>query len=85
MVLMHRRSTDEERPDKRHVENKEVDNLTIQLVHDGLKKLRRAAYHAPFRIHRPQPEWEGVPIGNSEGLPDEILARIKERDEHYER
>jgi len=21
---------------------------------------RRAAYHAPFRVHRPEPDWEGV-------------------------
>ena len=34
--------------------------LAIDLIHDGLKKLRRAAYHAPFRVHRPEPDWEGV-------------------------
>jgi hypothetical protein len=38
------------------------------VIHDGLKKLRRAAYGAPFRVHRPEPDWEGVSIGNSEGL-----------------
>jgi hypothetical protein len=37
-----------------------------------------------FRVHRPEPDWEGVSIGNSEGLPGDILRRIKERGEHYE-
>lgn len=84
MVLMHRRPGDPEMPDKEHVDNKTLDTFTIHLVHDGLTKLRRAAYHAPFRVHRPEPEWEGVPIGNSEGLPEDIMGRIEERGEHYE-
>jgi hypothetical protein len=56
----------------------------MQLIHDGFKSLRRAAYHAPFRIHRPEPTYEAVIIGNSEGLPGDILRRMKERGEHYE-
>jgi hypothetical protein len=62
----------------------EENQVAIKLIHEGLVKLRRAAYHAPFRVHRPEPEWEGVPIGNTEGLPHDILKRIKERGEHYE-
>ena len=42
------------------------------------------ALRAPFRVHRPEPDWEGVSIGHSEGLPGDILRRIKERGEHYE-
>jgi hypothetical protein len=38
----------------------------------------------PFRIHRPEPDWDGVPVGNSEGLPGDILKRIEERGEHYQ-
>lgn len=62
----------------------EENSLATQLIHDGFNKLRRAAYHAPFRVHRPEPDWEGVPIGNTEGLPGDILGRIKERGKHYE-
>ena len=84
MLLVHRRPDDEAHPDETPAERREVDGLTIQLMHDGLARLRRAAYHAPFRVHRPEPDWEGIPIGNSEGLPDDILKRIKERGEHYQ-
>jgi hypothetical protein len=38
----------------------EKSGLAIDLIRNGLKKLRRTAYHAPFRVHRPEPDWEGV-------------------------
>lgn len=62
---------------------REEHGLAIQLIHDGLTELRRAAYHAPFRVHRPEPDWDGVPTGNKEGLPHDILKRMKERGEHW--
>jgi hypothetical protein len=62
----------------------EVKHVTIKLIHDGFTKLRRAAYHAPFRVHRPEPTYEGHIIANDEGLPGDILERIKERGEYYE-
>jgi hypothetical protein len=64
----------------RHDEN----GLAIKLVHDGLTELRRAAYYAPFRVRRPDPDWDGVPTGNREGLPGDILKRMKERGEHWQ-
>jgi hypothetical protein len=72
------------RPPKVNERQEEANQLAIQLIHDGLTKLRRAAYHAPFRVHRPEPDWEGAPTGNEEGLPHDILKRMKERGEHYE-
>ena len=65
-------------------DQKEENSLAIKLIHDGLTKLRRAAYHAPFRVHRSEPDWDGVPTGNKEGMAHDILARMKERGEHYE-
>lgn len=56
----------------------EEDTVAIHLVHDGFERLRRAAYHAPFRITRPSPTYDGVPIGNSEPLPGKMLETIKE-------
>lgn len=55
--------------------------VTIHLVHDGLTRLRRAAYHAPFRVHRPEPDFDGVPTGNVEPLPDRMLKTIEELQE----
>lgn len=62
----------------------EENSLATQLINDGIIDLRRAAYHAPFRVHRPEPEWDGVPTGNKEGMTGDILNRMKERGEHYE-
>lgn len=42
----------------------------IQLAHNGLTELRRAAYHAPFRVERPEPEYDG--IGVVEPLPSQL-------------
>jgi hypothetical protein len=42
----------------------------IQLAHKGLTQLRRAAYHAPFRLDRPEPEYDG--IGVVERLPSQL-------------
>lgn len=65
-------------------ETREQENdVAIQLIHNGVTDLRRAAYHAPFRVHRPEPDWDGVPVGNTEGLPGDILKRMKERGEHW--
>ena len=34
----------------------------IQLGHSGLTELRRVAYHAPFRVDRPEPEYDGIGV-----------------------
>lgn len=61
----------------------DVNSLAIKLIHEGLTALRRAAYYAPFRIHRPEPDWDGVPTGNAEGLPEDILKQMQERGENW--
>ena len=71
------------RPGKPSEKRQEENSLSIKLIHDGLTDLRRAAYHAPFRVHRPEPDWDGVPTGNQEGLPGDILAKMEERGEHW--
>ncbi|WP_135453386.1 hypothetical protein [Mycobacterium sp. DL99] len=77
IVLFHR-------PDgERSEERKEENHLAVKLIHDGLSDLRRAAYRAPFRVHRPEPDWDGVPTGNREGLPGTILKQMKERGENW--
>lgn len=49
--------------------------IAVRRVHDGLSALRKAVYHAPFRINRPaDPTWDGVPVGNSEPLPSREAA-----------
>jgi hypothetical protein len=73
-----------DRPPAENKSQSEENKLAIRLIHDALTKLRLAAYHAPFRVHRPEPDWNGVPTGNEEGLPHDILKRIKERGEHYQ-
>lgn len=84
MVLVHRKPDDPEMPVKEGDPDKEqVDTFTMQLVDQGLIELRRAAYHAPFRVHRPDPDWDGIPIGNSEGMPKDILKLIEERGENW--
>ena len=42
----------------------------IQLAHAGMRDLRRAAYHAPFRETRPPPDYDG--IGVVEALPSQL-------------
>jgi hypothetical protein len=43
--------------------------IAVHRVHNGLSALRKAVYHAPFRVDRPaDPTWDGVPVGNSEPL-----------------
>ncbi|MGP3707045.1 hypothetical protein [Gordonia paraffinivorans] len=59
----------------------DVITVTIHLVHDGLSRLRRAAYHAPFRVHRPEPDYDGIPAGCREQLPDRMLETIKKLQE----
>jgi hypothetical protein len=34
----------------------------VHLAHSGLTDLRKAAYHAPFRFDRPEPEYDGIGI-----------------------
>ena len=52
-------------------------STAVNLAHSGLRDLRRAAYHAPFRIDRPEPEYDGV--GVVEPLASE-LTDIPERE-----
>ncbi|MEN4399380.1 hypothetical protein ACNQR7_26990 [Mycolicibacterium senegalense] len=42
----------------------------IQLAHKGITELRKLAYHAPFRVNRPEPEYDG--IGVVEPLPSQL-------------
>lgn len=85
MVLIHRRPDDFEPPAKEgNPDKNQVDSFTLRLVDQGLYNLLRAAYHAPFRVNRPEPEWDGIRIGNSEGMPSDILKLIEERGEHYQ-
>lgn len=51
--------------------------VAIHLVHDGFMRLHRAAYHAPFRINRPQPQYDGLAIGNAEPMPHKLLETIR--------
>ena len=73
-----------QRPRGLNEDEEEVNGLAIKLIHDGLNDLRRAAYHAPFRVHRPEPDWDGVPTGNKEGMAHDILKRMEERGEHHQ-
>ncbi|MFF0452823.1 hypothetical protein [Nocardia africana] len=47
-----------------HAARQEGEEVTVALDrgHDGLTELRRAIYHAPFRISRPEPDYTGRPI-----------------------
>ncbi|MGA6208040.1 hypothetical protein ACPESR_25135 [Nocardia testacea] len=53
-------------------------SVAIHLVHDGMQRLIRAAYHAPFRVERPEPRFEGHQIGNTEPLPGRMLELIRQ-------
>lgn len=69
---------------RRRTKEREVGDETsvaIQLVHDGFTRLRRAAYHAPFRVHRPTPRFDGYSIGNNEPLPGKMLELIRQLQE----
>ena len=59
-------------------EKEDEDTVAIHLVHDGFKRVHRAAYHAPFRISRPSPRYDGTSIGNTEPLPGRMLQAIRE-------
>ncbi|NKT14945.1 hypothetical protein GS979_08775 [Rhodococcus hoagii] len=52
--------------------------VTIHLAHDGITRLHRAAYHAPFRVERPEPRYEGLSIGRREPLPGKVLEMINQ-------
>jgi hypothetical protein len=67
-----------DRPSDSPMRDEEVEGFSIQLIHDGVTRLRRAVYHAPFRVTRPDPDWDGVPTGNKEGMPGDILKRIED-------
>ncbi|WP_415668968.1 hypothetical protein [Williamsia muralis] len=54
-----------------------VNGVTVHLVHDGFTRLRRAAYHAPFRVERPVPTYQGDRTANSEPLPGRMLETIE--------
>lgn len=53
-------------------------SVAIHLFHDGVARLRRAVYHAPFRVERPEPQFEGHVVGNREPLPERFLEMIRE-------
>jgi hypothetical protein len=48
-----------------HAKRREGAHATtaIQLAHKGMAELRKAAYHAPFRVDRPAPEYDGLGVG----------------------
>lgn len=53
-------------------------SVAVHLFHDGVARLRRAVYRAPFRVDRPQPDFEGHVVGNREPLPGRFLEVIRE-------
>ena len=53
-------------------------SVAVHLFHDGLARLRRAVYHAPFKTERPEPDFEGHVVGNREPLPERFLEIIRE-------
>ncbi len=52
--------------------------VAVHLVHDGFKRLHRAAYHAPFRVNRPKPGYDGACIGNTEPAPGKLGEIIQQ-------
>lgn len=60
--------------------NRSEDEVTVavHLAHDGVSRLRRAAYRAPFRIERPEPTYEGISTGRAEPLPGKMLKMIQQ-------
>ncbi|WP_078113919.1 hypothetical protein [Gordonia sp. IITR100] len=60
--------------ERRRAEN----SVTVHLAHDGFTRLHRAVYHAPFRVTRPSPRYDGIAVGNAEPLPGRILDTIRE-------
>lgn len=53
-------------------------SVAVHLFHDGVARLRRAVYHAPFKTERPEPDFEGHVVGNREPLPERFLEIIRE-------
>ncbi|MGW5142714.1 hypothetical protein ACWEPH_26955 [Nocardia beijingensis] len=75
MILIFHQSRRERQQDE------DEKGVAIHLVHDGFTRLRRAAYHAPFRVERPVPRFDGSRIGNSEPLPGKMLELIRQYQE----
>lgn len=63
---------------RRRSRSEDETTVAVHLVHDGFKRLRRAAYHAPFRVNRPAPRYDGVQIGTTEPLPGKLLGMIQQ-------
>ncbi|MFD5179762.1 hypothetical protein ACFWM1_28420 [Nocardia sp. NPDC058379] len=63
---------------KRRRQDEDENSVAVHLVHDGFERLRRAAYHAPFRIERPVPRFDGIRVGNFEPLPGKMLELIRQ-------
>lgn len=61
-------------PERAAREGGEESRIAVRRVHDGITNLARAIYHAPFRVERPTPTYEGLPIGNSEPMPSRVAA-----------
>lgn len=59
----------------------DVTSVTVHLIYDGFARLKKATYHAPFRIHRPVPDFDGFSVGNREPLPGRMLDTIRELQE----
>lgn len=56
----------------------DVTSVTVHLIYDGFARLKKATYHAPFRVHRPIPDFDGYSVGNHEPLPGRMLDAIRE-------
>ncbi|MEH3129166.1 MAG: hypothetical protein PGN27_04295 [Mycolicibacterium neoaurum] len=71
-VIMYRDAMHAKRDEGRHA------TTAVQLVHSGMKDLRRVAYHAPFRVRRPEPEYDGI------GVVEAVPSRLTDipRDEY---
>lgn len=64
--------------ERRRRRSEEESTVTIHLAHDGVTRLHRAAYHAPFRVERPEPRYVGLSIGRSEPRPAKVLEMINQ-------
>ncbi|MFD6197210.1 hypothetical protein ACFWE3_10950 [Mycobacteriaceae bacterium NPDC060252] len=65
------------RPRSKPTYTEDENLVAVHLIHDGFARLRRAAYHAPWRANRPAPNYNGIPIGNAEPLPGKMLETIR--------
>jgi hypothetical protein len=60
------------RPGVPSEKRQEENSIAIKLIHDGLTDLRRAAYHAPFHLHRPEPDGQQGETSSIRGISTQM-------------